>query len=535
MFCSRCGKTVNAEWGSCRHCGALIGQSRFEGVPYTSAQEWIFPGAESSFETRAYTRTTYTGGDYEEYYDDGEVDVRTSYRPVYDSHSVPEDVRDDLRAAIKPEDGEAYPEEELPEEEYAPEDVFSDAPADEPVDEPAEDVIPEDADAEDVIDGFDMSKIKARPIVAKQRAGLSSEVEEYVRKLEMETDVPVRRGKHMAADDPYVKEDEPGEDMPEPEQVEDEEEYEDEPRGFDKARILKIVIALVAVAALFVLGVTVGPKLIDKFRKEASAPIEGVTLDLYNNGLALLQSHTADEYVDGVTETFNNGGYVALLQRLENDKAEINALLPETPNVNDELYLKAIAAIQDDIGSAITLDTVDNASAGGATSSDSETRWSTIRDLITGFGQINSAQGLSEIVAGKRIIAEIATQTPAPQFTPEPEYPALAKGDVSEDVQKMQERLWELGFLDDDRDGKFGANTQTAVKLFQQTAGLNVTGVADNETQVLLYSDAAPLTAAAKITPVPVVTPEPEPTPEPVPGVVEDQPIPEEVESGETL
>ena len=67
----------------------------------------------------------------------------------------------------------------------------------------------------------------------------------------------------------------------------------------------------------------------------------------------------------------------------------------------------------------------------------------------------------------------------------------------------MQNRLFMLGFLLDDRDGAFGSKTQTAVKLFQQTAGLEATGVADNQTQTLLYSENAPRTEYAQVTPTP--------------------------------
>ena len=73
----------------------------------------------------------------------------------------------------------------------------------------------------------------------------------------------------------------------------------------------------------------------------------------------------------------------------------------------------------------------------------------------------------------------------------------------------LQNRLYQLGFLLDDRDGDFGSKTQTAVKLFQQTAGLEATGIADNATLTLLYSDEAPRTEYAQITPSPAPTPEP--------------------------
>ena len=93
-------------------------------------------------------------------------------------------------------------------------------------------------------------------------------------------------------------------------------------------------------------------------------------------------------------------------------------------------------------------------------------------------------------------------------------YTTLSKGDKSDEVLEMQNRLYMLGFLLDDRDGAFGKNTQTAVKMFQQAAGLEVTGIADSETLRLLYSEDAPRTEYAQATPTPA--PEAaEPTPEP--------------------
>ena len=79
----------------------------------------------------------------------------------------------------------------------------------------------------------------------------------------------------------------------------------------------------------------------------------------------------------------------------------------------------------------------------------------------------------------------------------------------------MQNRLYELGWLLGDRDGNFGTQTQTAVKMFQQAAGLEVTGIADNATLTALYADDAPTTlyadenggTSATSTPAPASTP----------------------------
>lgn len=508
MFCSRCGKTIKAGQTECAFCHAAVGESRFEGTPYTSAQERVAPGAGIGPETPdawQYTRTTYTGGDYDER-DVNMAEAGTTYRPVYNEASVPDDMRHDVRVYIgkENEDGEPLDEDGNP------------------IEEPAQDIPQQEIDIEQLennIEGFDISQIKSRPIVAKKPTGLSSDMEEYVRRLEnmdQDDEKPAsRRGKHMAREDAFADVDAPDANADDEPMDDEDDIYDDEPRGLTLGRIVKIVVALVAVAALFVVGVYVAPKLIDRFKKEAAAPIEGVTLELYNGGLELIKAHGQDAYKNEVLTTFQNGGYMALTTRLDSDSAAVKALIPETPSVNDQLFIDALSAIQGDIGNAITLDAVEISANGSVTSEESAQRWSIITEAVASFEQINSAAGLSAVVAGERIIADLSTPTPtiAPQASLAPEYMTLSKGDESEAVQKLQERLWELGYLNDDRDGKFGNNTQTAIKLFQQTAGLEVTGVADNDTQLLLYSDDAPMTADARITPAPASEPSSKPAP----------------------
>ena len=539
MFCSSCGKTIKSEWTVCQHCGAPVGESKFDGfTPYTAVQERMRPSVtlnqDEISETWNYTRATYTGGDY----DEPEYDVAeagTAYRPVYDQYAVPEDVRAgmvDYINQMNAEDGE-IPEEEMQdarayEEGYAPEEMPEEPAAEDIPEENVRQIAFDSIDVEQLendIEGFDSSQLKSRPIVAKKRTGMSSDVEEYVRRLEsgeLDEKRVSRRPRHMAGDEVFAAEDteEIQQPMDENEEfVENEDDiYDDEPRGSIVGRIVKIVVAVAVIAALFVGGIYMAPKLIDKFRKEAAAPIEGVTLDLYTQGLELIKTRGQEAYRNEVLTAFQNGGFMALTTRLDSDVASFNALMPETPNVNDQLFVDAVSALQGDIGNAITLDAVEISANGSVTSAESADRWATIEESLASFENVNSAAGLSAVVSGDRIIADLSTPTPtpAPQATPAPEYRTLSKKDEGEDVQKLQERLWELGYLEDDRDGKFGNNTQTAVKLFQQDAGLEVTGVADNEMQVLLFSDEAPMTDKAKVTPVPAATPTPEPTAEPV-------------------
>ena len=59
-------------------------------------------------------------------------------------------------------------------------------------------------------------------------------------------------------------------------------------------------------------------------------------------------------------------------------------------------------------------------------------------------------------------------------------------------VFKIQTRLKELGYLQDDPDGIFGDNTVKAVERFQKAVGLEATGVATVEMQAKLFAADAP-------------------------------------------
>ncbi len=93
--------------------------------------------------------------------------------------------------------------------------------------------------------------------------------------------------------------------------------------------------------------------------------------------------------------------------------------------------------------------------------------------------------------------------TPTPAPTPEPTlapvtislsaYETLQEETESEAVSVLQSRLMELGYFDyDEITTYFGTATKSAVMLFQRTQGLEQTGIADSQTQELLYSVDAP-------------------------------------------
>lgn len=72
--------------------------------------------------------------------------------------------------------------------------------------------------------------------------------------------------------------------------------------------------------------------------------------------------------------------------------------------------------------------------------------------------------------------------------TEESEYKELKKGSKGEDVRALQERLIELGYLNDKADGSYGNKTKEAVELFQFACDYRViTGIADSITQEEIF------------------------------------------------
>ena len=72
-------------------------------------------------------------------------------------------------------------------------------------------------------------------------------------------------------------------------------------------------------------------------------------------------------------------------------------------------------------------------------------------------------------------------------------YETLQRGNKSEDVLAMKERLRELGYFKKNADlsNSYNDSCVERVKQFQKVNGLPQTGIADHLTLSLLYSDAA--------------------------------------------
>ena len=497
MFCSKCGKTLTLEDRQSPHCGAPVGESRFAGSAYTSAQAHILSQAPVEAQA-AYTKTSYTTMTEEEK-QEGAVDSRTTYRPVYEGASAPEEVRRDMRAQVS---GLEQQQAEKP------------AGGVETLSEEALDTL-NAVEEELKMEDMDTSELHTRPIESTGRAGISAGVEDYIQKLEASQTRKAarrRRGPEPAPDE---------EEYSTPEDTHpDYDDYDDAPRDvdtqqnevfddideeeFDEMRygrtlglkdILKVALIMVLAAALIVGGVL-------WFRhirgSVSSAKIEGVTESLYNDGIATIKSHVEQPYVDDLKNVYNTGGAIGLATRIRSDGAAIDALTPAEPATNDPLFVSVLQTIQENIGNAVLMD-AQTAAAGNADESASQARWSIVNGSIAQLEGATSAAELTAILNGEQVTV-VSEPTPSP--TPEPvSYETLAKGAKSDAVLELQNRLYELGFLMDDRDGAFGNKTQTAVKSFQEYAGLEATGIADPQTQALLFSDDAPRTEFAQSKP----------------------------------
>ena len=77
---------------------------------------------------------------------------------------------------------------------------------------------------------------------------------------------------------------------------------------------------------------------------------------------------------------------------------------------------------------------------------------------------------------------------------------SLSSGNKSENVTRLQSRLFALGYLSRESsiDGDYGSTTASAVRLFQTAAGITATGTADNKTIRALYTSSAPSLASGQ-------------------------------------
>ncbi len=499
MFCSKCGKTLPFDAVTCPSCGLPVGESRFEGSPYTSAQAHILPGDDvHQAVTLTYTRTNYTGTP--DAAEASDVDARTTYRPTYDGDIVPEEMRNDMRAAVKGQD-EMPAEEEVPETPAAPEEPEAD-PIEIPEIVPQDDYISYDDIQDDLkLDNLDLSRFRAKPIESAGQSGISQDVSEMMQEMEAEPQRRVRGfGRRRPVQEDFVEDvyDDQGNpvedvDMEQPEVFDDIDEEEfDEMRhsSFGLKQLLKIVIAVVVIAALIVGGVMWFNYIRDN---QSAAPIENVGETLYTDGVALIENHASTENVDSVLKAYQASSDLGALQsQLTAFSNAVSALLPAEATENEQIFVQALQKIETNITNCIISDAIAVGANDANAVAESDTRWSVVNNSIAMLKAAKTPMELTAIINGE--VVDIQQQEPEASPTPEPKvnYNTLSKGDKSDEVVKMQQRLIELGYSKDEADGAFGNKTMTAVKIFQDKAGLTVTGIADSDTLNALYASDAP-------------------------------------------
>ena len=489
MFCSKCGKTLKPGVEVCS-CWQVVGAGRFEGVPYTSAQPRIAPEADAAHDALPYTRTTYTGKD-EQMQADADDDARTTYRHVYEGSSVPEEIRGDVRRAVGGGEEEAAQDAPPAEEDPLVREMF-------------------DEDDGGGIDDFDLSQLRSRPITSDGRAGISRDVTEYVERLEAaERGKRSRRRKvYGAEEDSYVSEGYAPEEGEEVFAEEGAEGYGTAPR-VNTSMLLKILGALVAVAVVAV-GIWYFVGNLNSVQQQSS-PIAGVSSDLYEQGLALIQQHADTAYVQTLLTKAQNEGLLSIVSSLESDGQAIHALLPAEPTEADQMFISALTSIQDNINNAVTVDAsalTDTTTSDADKEARSAANWAIVQNDIALLAGATSTAELTAVIGGDVVSIEQPTSGPTPSPTPVP-YTTLTRGDKNNDVIALQQRLTELGYLNDSIDGNFGGNTQTAVKLFQSAVGMEETGIADPATQAALFAEDAPYHPSAQPTPTPTAAPTP--------------------------
>jgi|GEM_PF-1492225 len=261
-------------------------------------------------------------------------------------------------------------------------------------------------------------------------------------------------------------------------------------------RVLRIALAAALVLAVLIGGV----HWLLYVTSNLGTKIAGVTHSTYAEGIRLINSYATDEYRSGLVQTGSvNAAYAQ--QQMDEDMAKLRALMPEDPQENDQIFVNTLTTLHEGIQSVINADA---AAVYNGTQAEreaaSQQEWAVVRSAVS---QLNEATAVAQLnaLAGDIQTAVIPqpTSVPVPTATPEPEPLTLREGiKDNDDVQRMQRRLIELGFLDKGADGDFGPKTTAAVKAFQKAAGLTEDGVATAELLDLLYSENAPTNTATE-------------------------------------
>ncbi|MGI6236743.1 MAG: peptidoglycan-binding protein [Candidatus Excrementavichristensenella sp.] len=498
MFCSHCGKTVDPLIERCPHCGEALGDSKLSG--HTSVQHRVLPSetaGEGAARAVTYTKTSYTA----EMDPGADVYSRTAYRPL-----LAEDEPDKVPPDAKPEPLEGSEPEQTSEPEGTDPQLDALLAAAEPAElDDAQKAalkelshVPENApppeEAAEIL--RIQTGVSSTPLKPVRKKGISPEVENYMKRMEASKGKRAGRRSSEAEDDELSS--------PAPEGLPEAEDEEARPRARKSAdsrtrRVMKRILA-----SLLILGVIGGGLVYLAYITQPKSQIDGVTGDLFTAGTALARSRLGAEYRQKVLDLYASETMATdVPAQREADRAEIQALMPNNPRENDQLFIDTLMDIQDAVDEATETDALAAMMSGDSTLSaavDSSEDWATITNYVT---RLEIATNVTELGGISRGVKEV-TATPSPTPTPEPDrYATLSKGSKGVKVKELQQRLRALGWFQGNVDGKYGTVTRKAIQQFQQAAGITVTGIADSPTQELIYSDSAPIKSQEAAAPQP--------------------------------
>ena len=283
----------------------------------------------------------------------------------------------------------------------------------------------------------------------------------------------------------------------------DDEDIDYELRRSNRLKLLRMVLAGASALLLIVLGIMILRNI--KTNRENVAPVEDVTLELWNYGTELMQYRVSDDYIEQKLSLYNasnqNGSWAQFSAAFTADLDELDTLLPNSASrqMNDQLFVDALKAIQTNINNCLSHDwmaKMDTTKTDTAKGMESASRWQVVRNQVANLMNATSRGELDAVRKGEVVAYSVPVKEetkPESTQTTGVTYKRLAKGSSGDEVINLQTQLINLGYLNDVADGKYGNKTVTAVQLFQQTVGLEVTGVADDETQRRLFSDDVPV------------------------------------------
>ena len=114
---------------------------------------------------------------------------------------------------------------------------------------------------------------------------------------------------------------------------------------------------------------------------------------------------------------------------------------------------------------------------------------SAVREAVKLFQKLNGLT--ADGVAGEETLRKLYSSSAVP-YGVSGSYATLKRGDKGlAAIYQLQRRLKELGYYTIAVDGDYGSGTERAVRHFQRINGLEKTGIADSQTQKLLYSSSA--------------------------------------------